>query len=128
MDQLVGIPNKVEVYVQQAIETSLEDLDMDSEVAQAILTYFETHDMSEIIGTAVTDAIANLRLQYDSTDNITTYKGNEIATVDQLSTDDTALSTRVTALETKTQDVSYDDQTEFTKTVQFNGSIDLGAG
>jgi hypothetical protein len=38
------------------------------------------------------------------------------------------LSTRIAALETKTQDVSYDDQTELTKTVQFNGSIDLGSG
>jgi predicted DNA-binding protein len=60
MDQLVGIPNKVEMYVQEAIQKYLEDMDMDSEVAQAILNYFETHDMSEIIGTAVTDAIANL--------------------------------------------------------------------
>jgi predicted class III extradiol MEMO1 family dioxygenase len=37
MDQLVGIPNKVAVYVQQAIRTYPGDVDMDSQVAQAIL-------------------------------------------------------------------------------------------
>jgi hypothetical protein len=110
MDQLAGIPNKVAIYVQQAMQTYLSDLDMDSQIAQSILTYFETHDMSEIIGTAVTDAISNLGLHYDSTKEITTYKSSEIANEE----DTSVLNTRITAVETKTQQFAYDSSNTVT--------------